>query len=155
MACPWIPMLNGPSFDPRGIGFTTPPIECFPDSLSRQIWYTANEALGLLGSSEDSFARNWYRAQALAQGCSEENGVSHDGSEALAEHVNTVPVVRDILEIIEQHAQWVAEQTRQEQIKEHRLANLDNAQALLKRRTYISGQVKLKYWGNSYGTVIG
>ncbi|THY63372.1 hypothetical protein D6C98_01206 [Aureobasidium pullulans] len=132
------------SFDPRGIAHTTPGIHCFPDSLARSTWALQNEALGLLGSSEDSFYRNWYRSRALAEGCSVATGTTEDGSEAIGEHVNTSPVARDMLEIIERHAEWVSKQVSSE-----------TSPGVAERLRYIKGEPKIKYWGNSYGTIIG
>ncbi|THX27402.1 hypothetical protein D6D12_05502 [Aureobasidium pullulans] len=132
------------SFDPRGIAHTTPGIHCFPDSLARSTWALQNEALGLLGSSEDSFYRNWYRSRALAEGCSAATGTTEDGSEAIGEHVNTSPVARDMLEIVERHADWVSKQVSAETSPE-----------VVERLRYVRGEPKIKYWGNSYGTIIG
>lgn len=138
------------SWDPRSIGFSTPNVQCFPDSLSRETWLMQNEAIGLLGSSEDSWLRNWYRAKALASGCSVANGETLDGSEAFAQHVNTVAVVRDMLEIIDRHADWV------EQERERLLFVQDKRpNGVVHVKNASQDIVKLKYWGNSYGTLIG
>ncbi|GAB7353862.1 hypothetical protein MBLNU459_g4221t2 [Dothideomycetes sp. NU459] len=142
-------------FDPRGISRTTPGIQCFPDSLSRDNWMMQNEALGLLGSSEDSFMRNWYRSRALAEGCSMSTGSTHDGTEAIGEHVNTSPVARDMLEIIERHAQWVEKQGKAAAVKSNSNTEQETAQAIMTRTRWVRGGTRLKYWGNSYGTILG
>lgn len=143
------------SFDPRGIGRTTPGIQCFPDTLARSSWTLQNEALGLLGSSEDSFFRNWYRSRALAEGCSSATGATADGSEAIGEHVNTSPVARDMLEIVERHAEWLEKQGHIIQQQPSKFHGLDADATTTNRLRYIRGKAKLKYWGNSYGTIIG
>ncbi|KAI5198618.1 hypothetical protein E4T39_06665 [Aureobasidium subglaciale] len=142
------------SFDPRGVGYTTPGIHCFPDNLARSSWELQNEAIGLLGSSEDAFDRNWYRARALAESCSTATGTTEDGFEAIGEHVNTTPVARDMLEIIERHAEWLEKQARLQKQQDHFLGVASNDQ-IIERLRYTKGKALLKYWGNSYGTIIG
>lgn len=142
-------------FDPRGISQTTPGIACFPDSLSREAWNMQNEALGLLGSSEDSFMRNWYRSKALAEGCSTATGSTLDGSEAIGEFVNTSPVARDMLEIVERHAEWVEKKGKLAQTTHDMAVGYDPSQEIVRRTRWAKGEEKLKYWGNSYGTIIG
>lgn len=140
-------------FDPRGISRTTPGIQCFPDSLSREAWAMQNEALGLLGSSEDSFLRNWYRSRALAEGCSAATTVSIDGNEPIGEHVNTSPVARDMLEIVERHAEWVERQGKLAQTTHDMTFGYDESRTIARRTKWEKGQEKIKYWGNSYGTM--
>ncbi|KAH0367131.1 hypothetical protein KCU65_g4832, partial [Aureobasidium melanogenum] len=82
------------SFDPRGVGYTTPAIHC--------------------------------------------------------EHVNTSPVARDMLEIIERHAEWLAKQAALA-----RESDDFRGQDKHVERRYTRGEPKLKYWGNSYGTILG
>lgn len=142
-------------FDPRGIGRTTPGIHCFPDSFSREAWSMQNEALGLLGSSEDSFLRNWYRSKALAEGCSTAIGLASDGGDAIGEHVNSSPVAADMLEIVERHAEWVEKQGKVAQTAHDMRQGRDKAQTIAKRTRWAKGQEKIKYWGNSYGTILG
>lgn len=117
-----------------GVGETTPSISCFPDALSRESWLMQNEALGILGSSTDtySFQQHWYRAKALAEGCSAAISTTSNGTSAIGEHLNTTPVIRDMLEIVEQHAHWASA-----------------------GKTLSDTHRKLKYWGFSYGTIIG
>ncbi|KAL1303080.1 hypothetical protein AAFC00_006524 [Neodothiora populina] len=142
-------------FDPRGIGRTTPGIQCFPDSMSREAWGMQNEALGLLGSSEDSFFRNWHRSRALAEGCSLRSKISFDGPDAIGEHVNSSPVARDMLEIVERHAQWVEKQGRSAQIAHDLTSGRDVTQSIARRTRRNQGKEKIRYWGNSYGTLLG
>lgn len=142
-------------FDPRGVSRTTPGIQCFPDSLSRESWNMQNEALGLLGSSEDSFLRNWYRSKALAEGCSTSTGSTHDETEAIGEHVNTSPVAQDMLEIIERHAEWVEKQGKVVQTAQGLTSSYDETQTIAERTKWTRGGTRLKYWGNSYGTILG
>lgn len=143
------------AFDPRGIGQTMPSVQCFPDTFSRETWLMQNEALGLLGSSEDSFLRNWYRSKALAEGCSTAITVAHENGEAIGEHINTTPVARDMLEIVERHAEWIEAQGKLTQDLYDAAFGCDKAQAIVTRTQWAKGREKIKYWGNSYGTIIG
>lgn len=142
-------------FDPRGVSRTTPAIACFPDSPTRDMWQLQNEASGLLGSSEDSFYRNWYRSRALAQGCSKSTGTTFDGTEPVGEHVNTVPVARDMLEIVERHAEWLSKEGQKAQVDSDMMTGYDSTRAIEKRTAWHRNATKLQYWGNSYGTVLG
>lgn len=133
------------SFDPRGVNHTTPTIACFPDNASRQRWDLQTTAEGLLGSSTGSLRSKWRRARAIAEGCSARLG-------QLAEHVNTVPVARDIVSIIERHGEW-----RESHVKKLLHRNCPNAEEsdVFKRLSWKRGNEPLLYWGFSYGTLLG
>jgi len=114
-----------------------------------------NEAIGLLVSSEDSWLRTLVQGVALAEGCAAVNGPSPDGSEAFVEHVNTVAVARDMLEIIERHAKWVEKKGDREQMLQDNVQGYDQAQSIVRRTRWARRAERLKYWGNNYGTLIG
>lgn len=98
----------------------------------------------------------WARANALGTGCSE------NGSEIL-QHMNTAPVVADMVEIIERHGEWRGKQAKiwvdsPSWIESTADLEFDDPYArksILERTTYKKGQEKLQYWGFSYGTVLG
>ncbi|KAI9730869.1 MAG: hypothetical protein M1834_005587 [Cirrosporium novae-zelandiae] len=142
-------------FDPRGINNTTPVLSCFPDSFSRQNWGLAAEAVGILGSSEDSFTRNWYRSRAVADGCSQATGTSNDGEEVIGQHMNTSPVAADMVQIIERHAEWREKQGKSEQEAQDSRHSYEKAQSIATRTRWDKGNEKLQYWGFSYGSVLG
>lgn len=133
------------SFDPRGVNHTTPTISCFPDNVSRKRWDLQSTAEGLLGSSAVSLRSKWRRARAIAEGCSARLG-------KLGEHVNTTPVARDIVSIIEQHGIW-----RQAQALD--LSSQSNPETIdvgvRERLSWKKGREPLLYWGFSYGTLLG
>ncbi|KAF2761837.1 proteinase [Pseudovirgaria hyperparasitica] len=129
------------SFDPRGIGLTTPSISCFPDANSRMNWQLGKDAIGLLGSSETALTKHWYRSKARGEGCSVAMIPVEEGANYVGEHVNTTPVIRDMLEIAEKHQDWVHKQLKEP----HEPKELQRRQE----------PVKLQYWGFSYGTIIG
>ncbi|KAH2001920.1 hypothetical protein KXV80_000709 [Aspergillus fumigatus] len=124
-------------FDPRGVNNTTPGFSCFPDSFSQRNWELQVEADGMLGSSDDSLMRNWQRAVALG------------------DHLNTPPVARDMLEIIERHGEWRERQGQTEQRMYDRMYGYDQQQSIVARTKWKRGHEKLLYWGRSYGTVLG
>ncbi|KAL5342130.1 TAP-like protein-domain-containing protein [Aspergillus crustosus] len=143
-------------FDPRGVNNTTPGFSCFPNLFSQRNWELQAEADGILGSSADSFMRNWQRAIALNTGCSQAISTPPGpGQEALGEHINTPPVARDILEIVERHGEWREKQGLEAQRQHDELYGYDPQQSLLARSKWKRGQEKLLYWGRSYGTVLG
>ncbi|KAF2500930.1 proteinase [Lophium mytilinum] len=142
-------------FDPRGINNTTPTISCFPNSFSRQSWITQADAEGMLGSSDASFNWNWRRARALAEGCSKQLAKPLYGNEPLGEHVNTAPVARDMVEIIERHAEWKEIEGKRAQQVLDQSTGFDPDHSIIARTTWNQGIEKLQYWGFSYGTLLG
>lgn len=145
-------------FDPRGVNNTTPQFSCFPSLLAKVNFGLQAEADGILGSSNDSLIRNWQRAAALSQSCSEVllmRDDNDDTGEALGEHLNTVPVARDMLEIIERHAEWREKDGLKKQQEEDNVKGYDAEQKIAARTRWNRGQEKILYWGRSYGTVLG
>ncbi|KAH3141908.1 hypothetical protein LV164_002256 [Aspergillus fumigatus] len=143
-------------FDPRGVNNTTPGFSCFPDSFSQRNWELQVEADGMLGSSDDSLMRNWQRAVALGGACSKALQYAPEGTdEALGDHLNTPPVARDMLEIIERHGEWRERQGQTEQRMYDRMYGYDQQQSIVARTKWKRGHEKLLYWGRSYGTVLG
>lgn len=143
-------------FDPRGVNNTTPGFSCFPDISSQRAWELQMEADGMLGSSDSSFMRHWQRAQALNPGCSAHLTTPPDGEdEALGHHMNTAPVARDMLEIIERHAEWREKQGQAQQALHDIAQGHDPEQHIATRTRWNRNREPLLYWGRSYGTVLG
>ncbi|KAE8356830.1 proteinase [Aspergillus coremiiformis] len=142
-------------FDPRGVNNTTPGFSCFPSIFAQKNWELQTQAEGMLGSSEGSFLRSWQRSVALNTGCSSRLSTAPGTQEALGEHLNTPPVARDLLEIMERHAEWREKQGQVEQQRHDRLLGCDPQQSIVRRTAWKRGQEKLLYWGRSYGTVLG
>jgi pimeloyl-ACP methyl ester carboxylesterase len=142
-------------FDPRGVNNTTPGFNCFPNMFSRRNWELQKEAEGMLGSSEDSLVRNWQRNKGLASGCSKQISTGTDGQEALGEHMNTSPVVQDMIEIIERHAEWREKQGVAQQQARNPGERFNKKISLARRTRRERGNERLLFWGRSYGTVLG
>ncbi|KAF9884741.1 hypothetical protein FE257_001303 [Aspergillus nanangensis] len=151
-------------FDPRGVNNTTPSFSCFPDPLAQKIWEIQHEADGMLGSSTDAFMRTWARIIARNTGCAATLSTAPDAdSEALGEHLNTPPVARDMLSIIERHGEWREKVARQTTLppRSHLHRDIPSAnnvaqhQAMLQRTRWNRNAEKLLFWGRSYGTILG
>lgn len=82
--------------------------------------------------------------------------------------MNTSPVVADMIEVIEQHGKWreqeavrlIASERSKKYIfpgKEDGIASPTpgETEAIIERTKWLRGEEKLRYWGLSYGTVIG
>jgi hypothetical protein len=143
------------SWDPRGVNNTTPRLNCFPDAASSDIFKFQAEAEGIDGNSSAALNNLWARSKALAAGCSEGN--------ELVKHMNTAPVIADMVAIIERHGEW---RTKEAQVwlesEEGRLVVENEADgplytkdAIVERTKWRQGEEQLQYWGFSYGTVVG
>ncbi|RDW59410.1 hypothetical protein BP6252_12497 [Coleophoma cylindrospora] len=141
-------------FDPRGVNNTTPSVRCFPDALVAQNWKLQSETIGIFGSAPGTLTRLWERSQALSRGCSEALMEEIDG-ERVAEHLNTIPVVEDMVHMIERHGQWRQKQALAMQDAYAQAYGTEMTKAMLDRTKWSKGKEMLYYWGFSYGTVIG
>ncbi|KFY96087.1 hypothetical protein V498_02908 [Pseudogymnoascus sp. VKM F-4517 (FW-2822)] len=109
------------SFDPRGVGVSTPEILCWPSEQSAKMWQLLD--VGAVdahpGVIYDAYARATARSGACARsmgGTLDPKGAAH----GVLSYIGTTSVARDMLEILTQ-----------------------------------MGEEKLKYWGFSYGTMLG
>jgi pimeloyl-ACP methyl ester carboxylesterase len=81
------------SFDPRGVGFSTPNVHCFTDSGLDQGWQLRVMEEGVLGASDATFGRLWSMAKARAGSCSLPLGEGKD----VKPYVTTAHTARDML----------------------------------------------------------
>ena len=134
---------------------TTPRLDCFPDVSGFNIWTYQEEAEGIDRDSSAYLSTAWARTKAIASGCPHEDGIM--------KHMNTPPVVADIVEIIERHAQWRSQQADEFLASEEGLSvtaskdheNLYSRSAILERTRWRKGEEKLQFWGFSYGSLLG
>ncbi|CBX95435.1 hypothetical protein IAQ61_004261 [Plenodomus lingam] len=134
-------------FDPRGIGMSEPLAKCMPSEPSAWSWELRENNEGILGSSDAVQGRLWSMTHAFGSSCSIASEDA-DGPD-IKQYMSTASVARDMLEITEKHAEYVAEQ------RAH-LAAQKTGKALGGHDTgYRPGESKLQYWGFSYGTFLG
>lgn len=141
------------SFDPRGVNNTTPPFSCFADSETRRAWKLRSDTEGNLGSSDASFNNLWARAIAFSETCST-HGASAGDSEWIGRFMNTPPVVADMVELVERHAEWREKETGR-LLRSDGQVSSQTQKAIQMRNKWQKGEEKLLYWGFSYGSVLG
>jgi pimeloyl-ACP methyl ester carboxylesterase len=128
-------------FDPRGIGETEPHAYCTTDAAAAWSWSLREDTVGLLGSSDASLGRLWSMSHAWGNACKQEMD-EEDGPD-IKQYMTTAFVARDMLQIVEKHASFVAKtSTGRDQKNNEDIADF-------------ASQAKLNYWGFSYGTLLG
>jgi pimeloyl-ACP methyl ester carboxylesterase len=136
-------------FDPRGIGYTTPQAVCMDDPAAAWSWTLRENTEGILGSSDAALGRLWSMTHAWGVSCKEAMDAK-DGPD-IKQYMTTALVARDMLEIVERHATWVAEKLQQMKLDKDRYLPEHKPDTAL----YRPQEAKLNYWGFSYGTYIG
>ncbi|KAG9661421.1 hypothetical protein KCU64_g2571, partial [Aureobasidium melanogenum] len=136
------------SYDPRGIGLSTPKLACFHGNpILEQVWSIRDWELGSINASDVAFGRMWAMSKAKGESCAVTTGEAD-----IKQHATTAYVARDVLEIIEKHGEWREIEARRLS-KDHSYETREGYEP--KRTSYRPGQEKLLYWGVSYGTYIG
>ncbi|KAM0719823.1 hypothetical protein Q7P37_003958 [Cladosporium fusiforme] len=146
------------SFDPRGVGFSTPNVHCFTDPALDQGWQLRVMEEGVLGASDATFGRLWSMAIARAGSCS----LPLEDGKDIKPYVTTAHTARDMLELVEKHGEWrEAEAERAISMGEtgcssHNRSNRPVDIATIREKTkYTPGEEKIVYSGGSYGTYLG
>lgn len=146
------------SFDPRGVGFSTPNVHCFTDSALDQGWQLRIMEEGVLGASDATFGRLWSMAIARAGSCSL---LLEDGKD-IKPYVTTAHTARDMLELVERHGEWrEAEAKRLLDMRRPGCSSLAKSNdpveitSVQQRTKYTPGEEKIVYSGGSYGTYLG
>lgn len=136
-------------FDPRGIGETEPSATCLSDPAAAWSWSLRESEEGILGSSDAALGRLWSKTHAFGTSC--KLAMDAEDGPDIKQFMTTASVARDMLEIVERHAEYNAHQTVQAIHNTGRRAGYSST-ALAR---YTPGEAKLQYWGFSYGTVLG
>ncbi|KAL6890371.1 TAP-like domain-containing protein [Trichoderma evansii] len=134
------------SFDPRGIGRTTPTVNCFrSNEIARLAWTLENHANGPLNSkSAISYGLGLRRFHSLR--CQEEDRMRGPDEEALM-FVNTPSVARDMVEMVDK----IDELRKLEAAKGQQKWQNDTRKFEDKNATV----PRLQYIGWSYGSILG
>ncbi|KAF2223530.1 proteinase [Elsinoe ampelina] len=148
-------------FDPRGVRQTSPRLICFPDYHARRIWEVQSEAEGTVAASDVATAVKKARWSAMSKSCLDR--AEKDPRAKVIYHLNTTPVVRDLLEMVEKHAEW-REKTARSWLGSPvgRMATMgqhadhtSSWQSILARTSNRGQEEKLNFSGQSYGTFMG
>lgn len=142
--------LDHISFDPRGVAFSSPRMECFDSPQYERLWQARVEEEGVYSSSDAAFGRIWSMAAAQSGSCSLplENKTAD-----VRQYVNTAFVARDMLEIVERHGEWRDAQARRllKNKRGHHTRDrsmVDTAGASVSAALkYRPGEEKVNYWG--------
>ncbi|KAK6442450.1 hypothetical protein LTR95_001322 [Oleoguttula sp. CCFEE 5521] len=129
------------SFDPRGVGATTPGLHCFQSRSADWAWQLRLLEEGWFESSDAALGRIWSMSDARGRSCSK---AATDGD--FRKYVTTASVARDMLEIVERHAEW-------REIEANRLAC--RRKPVAEHLKHHHGKEKINYIGFSYGTYLG
>lgn len=134
------------SWDPRGIGHTTPSSDCFHSEIvSRSAWQLEARGNGGLEKGLGAIKYGLSLAKGLSQRCKDSE---HQWGDAMA-YVNTPSVARDMLEMVEKIDELRKRDGESKANDEPRLE-------LKKRARGDAGDVpRLQYIGFSYGTALG
>lgn len=132
------------SFDPRGLGFTTPLADCFGDNVfaKDELVLEVRGTEGLAGGRA-SLTYNRALHEANAKRCM---AVDETG-DSIFEYLGTPSVVRDMVEMLD----------RTDELRKKEQAEKGNDWSELKKRSSGSDDdiPRLQYLGFSYGTVLG
>ncbi|TFK35059.1 TAP-like protein-domain-containing protein [Crucibulum laeve] len=91
------PQFDIISFDPRGVGRSTPRASFFKSDAERALW-GEDISFGLVNNSVEGVSRTWARAQIVGK-LAEESDTGH------LRHINTDQTARDMLTIVEAFGQ--------------------------------------------------
>lgn len=147
-------------FDPRGIGESTPRVDCFffpsarnpaeddivKSSFHRMVWSTSGSHAGIINlRSDDALMNLDNRARALAKLCKAKEKLK--GEDSILRHVGTPNVARDMLSIID------AWDTRTDKIDA--LYDITGPKKEGNGVSTLNRQGKLTFWGFGYGSLLG
>ena len=154
-------------FDPRGIGATTPRLDCFSPPLTnlsgqdpydfgttdvseglwkRVVWDMLGREAGIVNTTTASLSQLNTRVKGVTSLCHEKDEVNADNG--IFRHVTTPNVARDMIRIIDAWDEWRALTLPSSVSSEEVPAKTDNLGYQLETKG------KLMYWGFSYGVSI-
>lgn len=127
------------SFDPRGVGFTTPRADCFGgDEIARAAYNIEDRAMGPL-DEEAALRRKLAQLKAYGRLC--ETSRAHR-VDRIFEHMSTSDVARDMVEMVDK-------------LELLRGKPATGGRAELRSVNGTDKTPRINYWGYSYGTILG
>lgn len=140
-------------FDPRGVGWSSPTIQCLNDSLVAQAWAMRDLEQGVISASDAAFGRLWSIGHARMSSCSLPR---EDGEPDIRMYATTASVARDMVEIIERHGEWREKEAERLLSGDHNCARRSQEKVVVPDSLkHKHGKEKINYWGFSYGTYLG
>lgn len=136
-------------FDPRGIGETEPAATCISDPAAAWSWRLRENEEGILGSSDAALGKLWAKTHVFGSSC--KKSMDEEDGPNIKQHMTTAFVARDMLEIVERHAEYNVKKAAQ---ATHNLSKRSGCRTTGHPK-YTPGEAKLQYWGFSYGTFLG
>ena len=133
------------SWDPRGIGFTTPSHPGISDPGTLREFTQQLSSIGLSLEENEVFNKVWSLEGIYGVTISSYTAEQMESGELVGQFVSTANVVRDMVEIIERHGEWREKTART-------AGSLDED---VQRIAWRQGKEPLQYWGFSYGTILG
>ncbi|KAG6254378.1 hypothetical protein E4U23_006397 [Claviceps purpurea] len=128
--------------DPRGVGFSWPPANCFSgDLFSRQTYNTETKGLGALNEGARTIPYGLAMQQGFGQHCLKADSTGANGGPVFS-YAGTASVARDMVEVADQ-----IEKLRQNEANKSSSATARNSTS--------QDVVRVQYLGFSYGTVLG
>ncbi|KXJ89967.1 Alpha/Beta hydrolase protein [Microdochium bolleyi] len=128
------------SFDPRGVGLSTPAADCHHgDEFARGVWKLENRAIGPVDGSYAAAAQKSARAAAFGQLC---DGTA--GEHGIQRFMSSASVARDMVRIVDELDKL---------LKESDNVNKEDERAELRRE--VPKPARILYWGFSYGSALG
>ncbi|CCE31611.1 uncharacterized protein CPUR_05464 [Claviceps purpurea 20.1] len=128
--------------DPRGVGFSWPPANCFPgDLFSRQTYNTETKGLGALNEGARTIPYGLAMQSGFGQHCLKADSTGANGGPVFS-YAGTASVARDMVEVADQ-----IEKLRQNEANKSSPATARNSTS--------QDVVRVQYLGFSYGTVLG
>lgn len=139
------------SFDPRGIGWSTPGAWCFDSDEYRWIWLMRIFEEGIPGSSNAAVGRLLSMQRSWGDTC---NNRTVWEEKNIMNYISTTSVARDMLAMVDKHDEWLTK----EKGRLSRAWSRIYATQPLNSETETDQEPRkplLNYWGFSYGTLLG
>lgn len=129
------------SFDPRGVGYTTPSSDCYANEYARGNAAILDRAIGAVDGGKDALRLRMAQAKGFVELCSKSNS-----TEDVRNFMSTTSVARDMARIVDE-----IEALRNPGSGD----DAENDEGELELRKKNEKVPRINYWGFSYGTDLG